>query len=126
MSEKYHVLHPDGRIVLEEIPRDQMLDRMHEIIDCDMIERVVTCIPDLYLVIDEEGKIKNLPQEHNEYASLLYVGYWLGSDDIVGPAILCSEQLVGPYNEPDFAPLEPEVLAKLRLFFGDQVTWEGC
>lgn len=123
MIEKYHVLYPDGRITLEEIPRDQMLDRMHEIIGCDMIERVVSWMPNVYLVIDESGRIKDPPQEHNRYASLLYMGWHIAMVDILGPAILCSEALMGPYHEPDFFPLEDAALAKLRIFFGDQVVW---
>ena len=123
MCEKYHVLYPDGRITLEEIPRDQMLDRMHEIIDCDMIERVVSWMPNVYLVVDESGRIKYPPKEHNRYASFLYMGWHVGMDDIVGPAILCSQDYFGPYHEPDFVPLTPQALATLRIYFGDAVTW---
>lgn len=126
MTEKYHVLWPDSRITLEEIPRDQMLDRMYEIIGCDCVEQVRTWLNGVCLIVDESGRIKDPPQQHNNPASFLYFGWIFGNDDIVGPAILVSLQRTGPLDELDWFPLTDEQSKTLHAFFGDDVTWEGC
>ena len=65
-------------------------------------------------IIDESGKIKNPPQQHNELASNLYYGWLRGLDDIVGPAVLAALRPTGPYNELDWYPLNTEELLKLE------------
>lgn len=105
MTEKFHVIYPSGEIRLEEINRAYLLDRMHEIIGCDCLEQVRTIVPGLVMIVDESGKIKDPPQDHNELASLLYMGYLKGPDDICGPAILASLQPSGPYDEMDWFPI---------------------
>ena len=105
MVEKYSVIYPSGEIRLEEINRELMLDRMHEIIGCDCLEQVHTIVPGMVLIVDESGKIKDPPQQHNELASLLYMGYLKGPDDICGPAILASLQPTGPLEEMDWFPI---------------------
>lgn len=124
---KYLVVYPDGDLHWEEIPdpaheHDYVrLDRMHEIIGCNCVEQVRTVYPDICLVIDESGKIKDPPQEHNELASRLYYGYQIGVDDILGPAILCGLAPVGPYHELDWVPLNDRQLSLLSLVFGKEI-----
>ena len=110
--EKYLVIDPDGSVRWEEIPREKMLERLHEIIDCDCVENVHTILPWLNLIVDESGRIKNPPKPHNETASLFYLGYILGSDDIVGTVVLAGIDLVD--GESDWVPLQPYHVDKLR------------
>ena len=41
----------------------------------------------IYLIIDEEGKLKNLPR--NRVATMLYQQTHITTDTIVGPALMC-------------------------------------
>ena len=118
MTEKYLVIHPDGKLTWEEIPREQMLDRLHEIIGCSTVEQVRTMIRGIVLIVDESGRIKDPPQNHNALASCLYYGWIAGMDDIVGPAVLAALRPVGPYHELDWFPLnEPELNTLRNLGF---------
>lgn len=120
---KYLVVYPDGDIHWEEIPDHghERLDRMHDVIGCSCVEQVRTIFPDISLVIDESGKCKYPPKEHNELASRLYYGYHIGCDDIVGPVILCGLDHVGPYHELDLVPLNERQLSLLSLVFGKKI-----
>ena len=119
MAEQYWVIHPSGELQLETIPRDQMLDRMHEIIGCDCVEQVYTIVPGVCIVIDESGKIKNPPQPFNPRASSLYNGWLCGRDPIVGPAILVELARTGPYDELDWFPLSPRQLFRVMSVIGE-------
>lgn len=116
--DKYLVVYPSGELRWVEIPETDRIHRMHEVIGCSCVEQVRTVFPDICLVIDESGKIKSPPQEHNELASSLYHGYLVGADDIVGPAILVGLHRVGPYHELDWCPLNEQQLSLLSLVFG--------
>lgn len=119
MPEQYWVIMPSGELKLETIPRDQMLDRMYEIIGCDCVEQVHTIIPDVCIVIDESGKIKTPPQLFNPRASLLYNGWLRGRDPILGPAILVGLARIGPYDEFDWFPLEPRQFFRVMSAIGE-------
>lgn len=107
MTEKYLVIQTDGKLRWEEIPRDYLLDRLHEIIGCSCVEQVRTIVTNIVMIVDESGRIKNPPQQHNALASTLYYGWITGMDDIVGPAVLAELRPVGPYQELDWFPLRP-------------------
>lgn len=90
-----------------------MLDKLHEIIGCSCVEQVRTIVKNVVMIVDESGKIKNPPQEHNALASTLYYGWIAGMDNIVGPAVLAELRPVGPYQELDWFPLRPINLVRL-------------
>ena len=87
------------------------LNELYRVLGVDFFEQVSLCLPGIVILIDECGKIRTLPQPHNELASRLYGGYQFG-DDIVGPALFF--RCVGP----DIAPLLPADEARLSLFLG--------
>lgn len=129
MSEKYLRIDPSGVISwieLDRVPYDWTdgdgisLDQIYAAIGCTCMEQVYTMIPDIVILIDESGKIKDPPQQHNAIASRLYAGYAYG-DDIVGPAIVCALRRTGPLNELDLFPLNQVELAKLSLFLGEPI-----
>lgn len=121
MAEKYLRLDPSGSmrwISLDRVPcccDDHetviSLDQLHDTIGCEMIEIVRSVFPGIVLIVDESGRIKRPPQQHNELASLMYAGYLQGLDDIVGPAVVCAE--VGP----DLVPLSQSQLDLLCEFY---------
>lgn len=115
-KEKYWVLDPDGSACQIEIERINMLDEFYAAIDCDCLENVRTIIPDVCLIVDESGRIKYPAKQHNARASLLYLGYLVGRDDIVGSAILAAIHLVD--GESDWVPLSPSELAKVTACIG--------
>ena len=87
------------------------LDQIYKVIDCDCVEQVSTRIESLVMLIDESGKCKSPPQQHNELASRLYGGYRFG-DFIAGPAIFfCQEG-------PNLRPVFPSTLSLLSLLLG--------
>lgn len=104
-NERYLVVYPSGKVEFQEIQRENMLDRLHEIIGCSCVEQVRTVVPGLVMIVDESGRIKEPPQEHNEFASRFYYGFLCGADDIVGPAVFANLVPAPPYNELDWAPL---------------------
>lgn len=108
---------PDyGPVYLGDLALD--LDQIHGVLGCSCVEQVHTVLPNIVLVIDDSGKVKDPPQPHNELASRLYYGYQVGMDDICGPAIVMRLRRSGPYGDVDWGPLDPADLAKLSLFLG--------
>lgn len=87
-------------IFIEDIPEENQLERIRELIKADCIESV-TLPGDICLLVDESGKLKD--KDFNFFASMLYPGFPF--DYIVGDVILC--KLVGP----DIAPLDDDDLA---------------
>lgn len=75
-------------------------------------------IPGIVILIDESGKMKTLPQAHNELASRLYAGYLYGFDNIVGPAIVCAMRPTPPMCEHDLFPLCARELQQLSVILG--------
>lgn len=111
-KEKYMVIDPDGSRRWIEIEREHMLDEFYKAIDCSCLENVRTVIPGVCLIVDESGRIEDPPKPHNVAASWLYAGWYLGRDDIVGSAIVCTIDLVD--GESDWVPLCPAQLAKVE------------
>lgn len=119
MIDKYWVLYPSGDVKQVSIDRSELLDRMHEVIGCDCIEQVRTIVPDLCMIVDESGKIKDPPQEFNPIASLLYAGFLYADDAIVGPVIFVSLQSVPPFDELDWFPITSLHELQLKMLFGN-------
>ena len=130
MSESYLRIDPSGEIrwiQLDRVPYDfdpdilgLLSEQIHEAIGCSCFEQVYTLLPGVVILVDEAGKIKLPPQQHNEIASRLYAGTPYG-DDIVGPAIVCAMRRTEPYGEYDLFPLSLAELAKLSLFLGVEI-----
>lgn len=130
MVEKHLLISPSGEmswIDLDRLPNygpvyngysALSFNQIYAVIGCSCVEQVRTVLPNIVLLIDESGKLKDPPQPHNELASRLYYGYHVGMDDICGPAIVMRLRRSGPYCEEDWAPLDPVDLAKLSLFLG--------
>ena len=102
--EKYIVIDPDGSTRWIEIDRSNMMHEFCQAIGTNSLENVRTIYPDVCLIVDELGKIRNPPQPHNAVASSFYQGWIIGDDDIVGPAIVAAIHLVD--GEPDWVPLD--------------------
>lgn len=123
MKVKHLVIYPSGDLKWVELDLNRRyddiyegdwaydLDQIYSIIGCDCVEQVSLQIPGIVILIDESGKIKNSPQQHNELASRLYGGYAFG-DDIVGPALFFRQE--GPNIHPLLLPDEE----RLSLFLG--------
>lgn len=117
--DKYLVIYPSGELRWVELSSGRRrLDQMYKVIGCDCIEVVRTLIPGICIVIDESGKVKTMPQPHNELASRLYYGYKVGVDDIAGPAIVFALRSIEPCGELDLFPLDDVELVKLSLYLG--------
>ena len=123
MVNKHLVIYPSGKMEWVDLYRERKFDdiycgdyaydlnEIYRIIGADFFEQVSLQLPGIVILIDECGKIKTPPQEHNELASRLYGGYQFG-DDIVGPAIFFKR--IGP----NIYPLYPADEARLSLFLG--------
>lgn len=71
---------------------DFSLEELYQFIDCDCIE-LVALVDDYYMVIDEHGKLKNLPP--NVSATILFhSGGGDKSDYIAGPALLIKKDQI--------------------------------
>lgn len=128
MMNKHLVIHPSGKLEWTELEhraryyppydgeRGYDIKDFYRIIGCSCFEQVTTIIPGIVILIDESGKLKNLP--HNELASRLYAGFHYGVDDIVGTAIVFSLHRGGRYNEYDIYPLSDLDERKLSLCLG--------
>lgn len=123
MKVKHLVIYPSGEMKWVDLDRKRCydeiycgdyaydFDQIHRIIGCDCFEQVCLELRDIVILIDESGKIKNPPQQHNELVSRLYGGYARGVD-IVGPAIFFRQIGANIY------PLQPVDEARLSLFLG--------
>ena len=121
--DKHLVIYPSGDMKWVELHRARKYDdiycgdyaydlnEIYRVIGADFFEQVSLQLPGIVILIDECGKIKNPPQQHNEFASRLYGGYPFG-DDIVGPALFFKR--IGP----NIYPLDPADEARLSLFLG--------
>ena len=117
--ENYLRIDPDGSVSWIQASRSDLCRYFRRSIGCNWLENVRTVIPDICIVIDEVGKIKDPPQPHNPIASRLYLGFHYGIDDIVGPAIVAAIHLVD--GESDWVPLSDVELAKLSLYLGIEI-----
>ena len=109
--ERYMVLEPTGEIRWIQTEHEDLLDTLHREIGCDCVECVRTVVPDIALIVDESGKVKEPPQLHNRRASELYAG-WTHGIDIAGPAVLVAIHWVG--GEREWVPLNELELRRLK------------
>lgn len=130
MTERYLRIDPSGEISwisIDRVPYKWVdaeglnIDQIYAAIGCDCFEQVHTIIPGIVLLIDESGKMKTPPQDHNELASRFYMGYLHGLDNIVGPAIVAAMRPTPPIGEHDLFPLLPSELLKVELILGKRV-----
>lgn len=126
MKEKHLLIHPSGNMEWVELDRERKYDDIYEgeygydldqidnMLQSDLFENVFSVLPGVVFLVDESGKIKDPPKEHNELASRLYGGYRFG-DNIVGPALFF--RLEGP----NLVPLSSADEARISLFLGVQL-----
>lgn len=103
---KYLVVYPSGVCQWVEIPRKELIRKLHDLIGCSCIDCVHSMIPGVVFWVDDLGKMYDLPLPINVLASKLYAGTQYG-DPIVGTVVIGSE-LVDPeseYGEHDLFPL---------------------
>lgn len=120
MLEKYLVIEPSGDLRWIELDRNDLLDVFYKEIGCSCIESVRSVWYPVYLIVDDVGRLLNPPKPNNELASMLYPGWILGCDDIVGTVILVAvrEDPESPYHEYDFFPLNQEELDIISIYLG--------
>lgn len=98
MKVKHLLIHPSGDLEWVELDRQRKYNDIYEgeyaynlhqiddLLGSDLFENVYSVIPGVVFLVDESGKLKNPPKQHNELASRLYGGYRFG-DNIVGSAL---------------------------------------
>lgn len=123
VSDKHLLLHPSGEMEWVELHRERRYDdiycgdyaydlnEIYRVLGIDFFEQVSLLVPGIVILIDEEGKLRNPPQAHNELASRLYGGYQFG-DYIVGPALFFKRIGCSIY------PLDSADEARLSLYLG--------
>lgn len=89
MNDLYPVIYPDGSIKWIRTDRKHMAADFLKAIGCNWLENVYTLIPGIVIIVDEVGKVKQVPQRFNPLASILYGGAQYG-DFIHGPAVVAS------------------------------------
>ena len=102
----------DTKPLLEEIdlPKETegFLESCYKAIGCDCIEVVPSRFTGLYLIIDENGKLKDGWSDRiNTVASKLFGVWW---DNIVGDAILAKASV------SDLVPLNPLDVERVTLW----------
>ena len=105
------VLEPNGEIRWIQTEHEDLLDTLYREIGCDCVESVQTVVPDIALIVDESGKVKEPPQQHNRRASRLYAG-WTYGIDIAGPAVLVAIHWV--HGKREWTPLNKRELRRLK------------
>ena len=110
--ERYMVIMPSGEIRWELVEPAERMKRFYEIIGTDWVENVYTILPDICIIVDDYGNLKDPPQQFNLWASLLYAGFHLERDYIAGPAIVAAIHLVD--GKLDWVPLNQKEEEKLR------------
>ena len=125
MSDLYLVIEPSGDMRWERIEHDNLLQRLHQILDCLTIQTVNTLFDPITLIVDDAGKLKSPPKEYNEWAWYLYPGWLLSHDDIVGTAVVCAtrEDPESPYHEHDLFGLDFADYKRLRRFGYRMPPW---
>lgn len=115
--DRYLVIEPSGELWWISCHRKGLLNALHSAIGCDCVENVHSIFSPICLIVDESGRIKTPPQVHNPLASLLYAGWILGCDDIVGPCVLASmRRCDNEYGDMDWFPLNDDELSVLSIY----------
>lgn len=125
MIDYYLCIEPSGDlrwISVPRLPNNETLrrEKFSSAIGCDWLENVYTRLPNICLVVDECGKIKQIPQLPNFLASRLYAGAPFG-DLIHGPAVVCAMHPVNEIGEMDWVPLTAGELSVLSLYLGIEI-----
>jgi len=110
---RFLVIYPDGKLSWVETDRVRMCSNFRKAIGCNWLENVYTVLPDIVIIVDEVGKVKQDPQPLNPIASRLYAGSMYG-DYIHGPAIVAAIHMY--QGEYDWVPLTVRELFKLQHF----------
>lgn len=113
MKERYLVIYPNGKLKWILADGNNLGPVFREAIACDWLENVYTVLPDIVIIVDEVGKVRQNPQRLNPIASRLYAGTAFG-DLIVGPAVVAAIHLRD--GESDWVPLTVPELIKLQNF----------
>ena len=112
MPDRYLGINPDGSLFWILTDNDHRLDHFRKFIRCNWLENVYTKLPEIAIIVDEVGKVKQDPQPFNCLASMLYRGSEFG-DFIYGPVIIA-----GIHETPDgddwFPPTVQELLCVQR------------
>lgn len=126
MKVKHLLIEPSGKMSWVELDRERKyddiyegeygydLDQIHDLLGTDLFENVYSTLPSVVFLVDESGKLKNPPKQHNELASRLYGGYRFG-DNIVGNALFFR------IEGPNLVPLTLADEARLSLCLGVQL-----
>ena len=109
----YLLVKVDGSVSRVEIPHKEFNDNVHRLIECSIYE-LVHVPGGFYLVVDENGKMYEVPKPVNVLASMLYPGTPHG-DPIVGDVLIGR---IGTVNEePDMIGLSEVELKLLETYF---------
>ena len=109
----YLYVKADGSVSRVDIPHKEFNDNVHRLIDCSIYE-LVHVPGNFYLVVDENGKILDVPKPVNVLASMLYPGTPHG-DPIVGDVLVGRLGTVD--GEPDMVGLSEAELKMLEVYF---------
>lgn len=110
---RFLVIYPDGKLKWLDTDRKHMCDNFRKAIGCNWLENVYTVLPDIVIIVDEVGKVKQDPQPYNPVASRLYRGSLCG-DFIHGPAVVAA---IHHYNgESDWVPPSLHELFRLQNY----------
>ena len=109
----YLYVKADGSVSQVDVPHKNFNDNVHKLIDCSIYE-LVHVPGDFYLVVDESGKILDVPKPVNIKASMLYPGTPYG-DPIVGDVLIGKLGTVD--GEPDMVGLSVIELEMLEKYF---------
>ncbi len=125
MIDRYLCITPQGDvewITVPHVPGNERLrrEKFCSAIGCDWLEQVYSRLPNILLIVDECGKIKEIPQLPNFLASRLYAGAPFG-DLIHGPAVVCAMHPVNEIGELDWVPLTAAELSVLSLYLGIEI-----
>lgn len=113
MKERYLVIYPNGKLKWILADGDELVPAFRRVIGCNWLENVYTVLPDIVIIVDEVGKVRQNPQRLNPIASRLYAGTQFG-DPIVGPAVVAAIHLRD--GDLDWVPLTVPELIKVRNF----------
>ena len=117
MLEHYLVLDPDGSFRWIDTDRTHMAASFRNAINCDWLENV-TLPYGFNCIVDEVGKVRQMPKPVNPFASLFYPGTMYG-DPLVGSVIFVRIGLVD--GESDFVPLTTRDIRVIELITGLEV-----
>lgn len=109
----YLFVKADGSVSRVDVPHEEFNENVHRLIDCSIYE-LVHVPGNFYLVVDENGKILEVPKPVNIMALMLYPGTPHG-DPIVGDVLIGRLGIVD--GEPDMVGLTDAELEMLETYF---------